>query len=434
MKDFISIILAAGEGTRMKSKVPKVLHLLCGRPMIDYVIDSAKDVGIKKIAVVLSKRHEQLEDYLKKDKTIKIVFQKKPLGTADAVISAKNLLGNSKTNVLLICADTPLVREETLRELINKHKESRSSCTMLTAFSDNPFGFGRILRDEYSKVYRIIEENDASFSQKQIREVNSGIYCFNSQDLLQALKYVEMNTKKKEYYLTDIIDVLYEQGKRINTSTCPDANEILGVNSRLDLSKANDMMRLRIIEKLMENGVAIIDPKTTFIKYGVLVGEETTIYPFTVIDPGVKIGSGCSIGPFCHLREGTVIKDKVVIGNFTEIVRSSIGKGTYFKHLGYLGDATVGEDVNIGAGTTIANFDGENKNQTVIKDRAFIGCDSVIVAPAKIGKGAVTGAGSVVTRFSNIKDKSVVVGVPAKPLVKSSPELIKKAKRKKKKR
>ena len=431
MKDFIiSIILAAGEGVRMKSKVPKVLHDICGRPMIDYVVGSVRGARLKKLFVVVNRQHEKLLDYLKKNKDIKTVFQKRPLGTADAVIAAKKFLGRAKVNILVVCADTPLVRKETLQALIHKHKERNSSCTILTTFLENSFGFGRILRDEYSKVYRIIEENDASFSQRQIREVNSGIYCFNSQDLLYALNHVKINTKKKEYYLTDVVEVLYKQNKKIDTYACSDGDEVLGINSRQDLSKANDIMRLRIIEEFLENGVAVLDPKTTFIKYGVSIGKETTIYPFTVIESGVKIGSSCSIGPFCHLREGTVIKDSTNVGNFTEIVRSSLGKGTYFKHFGYLGDASIGEGVNIGAGTTIANFDGENKNSTVIKDKAFIGCDTVVVAPARIGKGVITGAGSVITRSSNIKDKSVVVGVPARPLVKSSPKRKKKERNK----
>ena len=434
MKDFIGIILAAGEGRRMKSDVPKVLHNICGRPMIDYVVDSLKDVRLRKIFVVVNKKDKRLLDYLKKNKYVKPVFQNKPLGTADAISSVKKFLGKSKVNVLVICADTPLISKETLQVLMNRHKEIKASCTILTTFLDSPFGFGRILRDEYSKVYRIIEENDASLSQKQIKEINSGIYCFNSQDLSQALNHVELNPKKKEYFLTDVIGALYKQNKRIDTCVCSNADEILGINSRIDLSRANDIMRLRIIEELAEEGVSVVDPKTIFINYGVSIGKETTIFPFTVIDSGVKIGSGCSIGPFCHLREGTVIKDKNVVGNFTEIVRSSLDRGTYFKHFGYLGDATIGEGVNIGAGTTIANFDGEKKNSTVIKDKAFIGCDTVIVAPAKIGKGVITGAGSVITKSSNIKDKSVVVGVPAKLLTKSSPKRIKKTKNKKRKK
>lgn len=432
MKDFIGIILAAGEGTRMKSSVPKVLHHICGRPMVDYVIDAAKGAHLKKIFLVVNKQQNILLDYFRNNKRIKLVFQKKALGTADAVGSTKTYI-KSKANVLVLCADVPLITKETLTALVNKHKESKASCTMLTAFLDNPFGLGRIVRDAYSKVSNIVEENDANFSQKQIREINSGIYCFNSKDLFQTLDEVDINPSKKEYYITDVVEILYKQNKKIETYVCADADEALGINSRLDLSRANGIMRLRIIERLMNEGVAVVDPANTFINYGVSIGKETTIHPFTVIKSDVKIGNNCSIGPFCHLREGTIIKDNNTVGNFTEIVRSSLGEGVFFKHLGYLGDTSVGKKVNIGAGTVIANFDGTQKNRTVIKDGSFIGCDTVIVAPAKIGKGAITGAGAVVTKGSNIRDKSVVVGVPAKPLIKA-PQKIRKIKKVRKRR
>ncbi|MDD5292047.1 MAG: sugar phosphate nucleotidyltransferase, partial [Candidatus Omnitrophica bacterium] len=364
MRDFKGIILAAGEGTRMKSSVPKVLHAICGKRMIDYTIDSLRQLRLKKISVVVNKQHEQLQGYLKQYKDVKLSFQKKPQGTADAVSSAHKFLSGSKGQALIICADTPLVRKETLQALVDRHKESNASCTILTAFFENPSSFGRIIRDEYSKVCRIIEENDANLSQKQVKEVNSGIYCFKVQDLSQALNSVKLNAKKREYYLTDVVEVLYKENKRIETCICANANEVLGINSRMDLAKANDIMRMRIIEDFMQQGVNIIDPKTTFINHDVSIGKETAIYPFTVIESDVRIGDGCCVGPFSHLREGTVLKDNVVAGNFTEMVRSTIGEGTYCKHLSYLGDTTTGKGVNIGAGTVVANFDGKNKNKT----------------------------------------------------------------------
>lgn len=434
MKDFIGIILAAGQGVRMKSNLPKLLHNICGRPMVDYVIEAIRDLHLRKVYVVVNKRQEQLISYLKQNKGLKFIFQRKPLGTADAVKSAKGVLGTSKANTLIICADVPLLRKETLKSLMNKHKDTQSSCTILTAYLNNPSGYGRILRDEFSKVCRIIEENDATVSLKEIKEINSGIYCFKTKDLLEALNQVEINTKKQEFYLTDIVEILYQKGRKIDTYDCLDASEVFGINSQLGLSRVNDVMRLRIIEEFMQEGVRIISPQTTFIDHGSLIGKDTIIYPFTFIESNVKIGQNCSIGPFCRLRKGTVIKDNNKIGNFTEISRTSLGKGTYFKHFGYLGDATVGENVNIGAGTVIANYDGKNKNPTVIKDKSFIGCDTVIIAPAKIGKGAVTGAGSVITKSSNIKDNSVVAGVPARPLLKTSKIVGAKRKAKKPKR
>jgi bifunctional UDP-N-acetylglucosamine pyrophosphorylase/glucosamine-1-phosphate N-acetyltransferase len=422
MKDFIGIILAAGEGTRIKSSLPKVLHNICGRPMIDYVVDALQSVNIKKIVTIVNKKHDRVIEYLKRNKSVSVTIQKKAQGTADALMAAKKFLGKSKNNVLVICADTPLIKKETLQLLIQQHNERKSSCTILTTFFDSPTGLGRILRDQYSKVSRIIEENDATLSQKEIREINSGIYCFDSKDLLMALHEVEINQKKKEFYLTDVVEILYKMNKGIETYVCPEADEILGINSRADLSKANDLMRLSIIREIQEQGVNIVDPKTTFINHGVSLGQDTTIHPFTFIESGVKIGKNCSIGPFCHLREGSLVKDGAVVGNFTEMVRSSVGEETLFKHFGYLGDTSVGRKVNIGAGTVIANFDGEKKNSTVICDKSFIGCDTVIVAPAKIGKGVVTGAGAVITGNSNIKDNSVVVGIPARPLIKNKPE------------
>lgn len=422
MKDCIGIILAAGESTRMKSDLPKALHELCGRPMIEYVFDALAQAHVKRKAIVLSKKQEALLAYLKPKKDVKVIFQPRPLGTADALKSARSLIAKSKENTLVMCVDTPLVRKETLEALMAKHKETHASATMVTAYVDNPASLGRVVRDEFSKVCRIIEENDASFAQKQIKEINSGIYCFRAHELLSLLPEIAMNEKKKEFYLTDIIQLLYEHGKRIETCDCSDADEIIGINSRSELSKAGECMRLRIIEECMREGVTIVSPQTTFIHYGSVIGTDTVIHPFTFIEAGVRVGEQCSIGPFCRLRKGTVIKDKTQVGNFTEVNRSSIGKNSRMKHFGYLGDTSVGDSVNIGAGTVIANYDGQSKNRTVIKDKSFIGCDTVIVAPAVIGKGATTGAGTVVTRMSNIKDNSVVVGVPARPLAKKALE------------
>lgn len=419
MKDFTGIILAGGEGTRMKSSLPKALHNLCGRPIIDYVFDSLWGARLKKAAIVLGKKQEMLANYVKQKKVVKVVLQMRPLGTADALKSAQSFFAKSRDNILVMCVDTPLVRKETLLALMEKHKESRAVCTILTAHVENPFSFGRIVRDQFSKVCCIVEENDVSVSQKQIPEINSGIYCFKAQELLRALSSIEMNAKKKEFYLTDIVQKLYDQGKRIETCDCVDADEILGINSLCDLSKANDSMRFRIIEEFMRQGVTIVSPQTTFVNYGSTIGKDTTIYPFTFIESGVHVGGDCSIGPFCRLRKGTVIKEKSQVGNFTEVNRSSIGKNARVKHFSYLGDTSVGDSVNIGAGTVIANYDGKNKNRTIIKEGSFIGCDTVIVAPATIGKGVITGAGTVITRMSNIKDNSVVVGVPARILVKS---------------
>jgi len=419
MSNFSSLILAAGEGTRMKSKTTKVLHKICGRSMIDYVLEAIKGARIKKIAVVVNKEQDELLSYLNNEKGLKLVFQNKALGTGDAVKSAKDFLSKAKGHVLIICADVPLIKSSTINELIERHLDTNASCTILTAQFTDPSGFGRIVRDQFSKITKIVEENDANSAQKQIAEINSGIYCFKTHDLLDALSYIQLNHKKKEYYLTDVIQIMYEKTRKpVETCVLENADEILGINSRSYLAKAAQIMRLRIIENFLDNSVTIVDPKSTFIDSGVSIGMDTTVYPFTYIESNVKIGNYCSVGPFCHLREGTVLRDGAKLGNFSEAVRSTIGKNTLCKHLSYLGDVTIGDNVNIGAGTVIANYDGKNKNKTVIKDGAFIGSDTVIIAPTTIGKCAVTGAGSVVIKNSKIKDKSIVVGVPARLLEK----------------
>ena len=419
MKDFIALILAGGQGVRMKSDAPKVLHSICGRPMIDFVLDSVINNKPKKSFVVVGTHNKkELTDYflLTKRKSVKLILQKKPFGTADAVKSAKSKLRGSRGSILILCADTPLIRTETLKILTEHHLQTDANCTIMTAFLEDPCGLGRIVRDEFSKVKEIVEENDATEFQKRIKEINSGVYCFKIKDLVLAIDRIEKNEKKKEYYLTDIVRILYEEKKKIETFIYEDASECLGINSQSGLAKANSIMHQRIIEQFFEKGVFIADPQSTFIDYNVEIKKNTKIFPFTVIESDVEIGENCSIGPFCHLRPGTVIEDNTCIGNFTEIVRSSIGSDTLCKHFCYLGDTQVGKKVNIGAGSVVANFDGENKNTTVIKDGAFIGCDTVLVAPTKIGKGVVTGAGCVVTKKSDIKDGSVVVGVPARPL------------------
>jgi len=396
----------------MKSVIPKVLHPICGREMLGYVLDLVKDLKIRKTVVVLGHRHTEVRRFLKSG--MKVVVQKRLLGTADAVKQALPLLRNFKGTVLVLYADNPLLRKETIVKLLKYHRESNSDATLLTAQIDKPDGYGRILRDKYSSICGIAEDKDADEVQKDIGEINTGIICFNKNSLGSALKYVTPNNRKKEYYLTDIIEVLYKRGGLIDAVRIPDINEALGINSRADLARANAIMQLRINEAFMQKGITIVDPGSTFIGYGTRIGQDSTIYPFTVIERNVKIGRRCWVGPFAHLREGTELKDDVVVGNFIEVVRSSLGQKTLVKHFCYLGDSRIGRLVNIGAGCVTANFDGKKKNITLIKDRAFVGSDTVLIAPVEIGKNATTGAGSVVTK--SVKDKTVVAGVPARIL------------------
>ena len=300
--------------------------------------------------------------------------------------------------------------------MINHHSKNKLDCTFLTANLQKPKGYGRIRRDNYGRVVEIIEETDLTRMNEDIKEVNMGAYCFKAKSLFSALNKIKINKSKKEYYLTDAIGLLAQNSAKIEALDIDDTTQALGINSREDLAKASQIMRLRILKDFMANGVTIIDPLTTYIDNDVSIGQDTTVYPFTVIDSDVKIGKNCSIGPFCHLRPKTKVLDGAVVGNFTELNRSTIGSDTIMKHFGYLGDATVGNNVNIGAGTVTANYDGKNKCQTQIKDNAFIGSDTILVAPIKVGKAAITAAGCVVTKNKNVPDKAVVAGVPAKIL------------------
>lgn len=416
MKNIAVIILAAGKSTRMKSGIPKVLHPICGRPMLGYVLDLVYALKFKNIIAVLGHKHEDIKKLLKPG--IKVVRQKRLLGTADAVKEAMPLLKNFKGEVLILYADNPLLKKETIKKLLEHHIKNNLDATLLTAKMDKPAGYGRVLRDKYASISAIVEEKDADDFQKDIQEINTGIICFNKDRLNDSLKHVRPNNRKKEYYLTDTIAILYKKGFILDSVKINDINEALGINSRGDLAKANSIMRQRINEELMQEGITIVDPDSSFIGFGAKIGRDTTIYPFTVIESNVRIGKRCFIGPFVHLREGAHLGDDIMAGNFLEVVRSKISSGTLMKHLGYIGDSRIGRMVNIGAGTVTANFDGKKKNITVIKDKAFIGCDTVLVAPVKIGKRARTGAGCVVTKNKNVPDGTTVVGVPARILKK----------------
>ena len=412
MKTFKTIILAAGKGVRMKSDLPKVLHPVCGKPIIEYVLDIAKSLGSLKIYVVLGHKSEAVRKYLRRD--VVVVIQKKLLGTADAVKSAQHYFRGDKNDVLILSGDTPLLNKETIQSLLKRHRETKAACTFLTADVCNPQGYGRIIRSESGSVVAIREEMDTMAEEKEINEINVGAYCFRSTNLFQTIKEIKANEKKKEFYLTDIIGLLVDQGALIETVKTNDFKEGLGINTREDLAFAQSVLRRRILKNLMLQGVTIEDPDTTYIDSDVRIGRDTTIRPFTVIEEDVHIGDRCVIGPFCRIRPHSRIGNGIVLGNFTEVSRSTIGDETFMKHFSFLGDAIVGRRVNIGAGVVTANFDGKRKNITKILDGAFVGSDSILVAPVKIGKKATTGAGCVVTKGTTIPDGGVVVGVPAR--------------------
>ncbi len=409
------IILAAGEGTRFKSEVPKVLYELYGKTILQYVLNAVRAAGIGRPIVVVGHKASEVKNFLKGK--ARAVVQKRRLGTADAVKVAKDAL-SSVEDVLVLYGDNPLIKSESIRSLIKAHKLSGVSCTLLVTKLDDPTGYGRILRDPSNRIVGIVEDKEASPEQRRIREINAGAYCFKKGDLFDAIEKIKKSKVKKEYYLTDLIAVFADEAKRINAIQADDPNEAIGINSRGDLAKAHSILKERTISKLLNEGVTILSPQTTFIAPDVKIGKDTIIYPFVVIEKDVKIGKGCSIGPFCRIRRDTVLEDNVELGNFVEVVRSRIKSGTKAKHLTYLGDASIGKDVNVGCGTITANYDGKGKYRTTIGDGAFIGSGTVFVAPVKIGKGALTGAGCVVLRRRDVPAKSVVVGVPGKILKK----------------
>ncbi len=410
--DIAVIILAAGKSTRIKSETPKVLHSLCGRPMLGYVLDLVASLKPKQVVAVLGFKQELVRKAIPKG--VKVSIQRKLIGTADAVKTGLAALKGFKGTVLILYGDNPLLKKDSLKKLLDYHIENNVDATLLTAQLKKPSGYGRIIRDKVFSICGIVEEKDADELQKDIKEINTGIMVFKKESLFGNLKYIRANNRKKEYYLTDIIGILAKKNYLVDGVRLEDPQEALGINTRAELAKANSLMQERINQKLMQEGVTIIDPASTFINFGTKIGKDTVIYPFTVIERGVKIGKRCSVGPFAHLREAAELKDDVTAGNFIEMVRATIGAKTFVKHFSYIGDSSVGSCVNIGAGTVTANFDGIKKNNTVIKDKVNIGSDTVIVAPVKIGKSAVTGAGSVVIK--DIPDNTVVAGVPAKIL------------------
>ncbi len=414
MRTLHAIILAAGEGTRMKSETPKVLHPICGRPMIAYALDLAASAGVKQPIVVLGHGAEAIKAQLPKE--VKVVLQTKPLGTGDAVIAAKKALGTGGS-VLILYADTPLLRRTTVQKLIESHFKVSATATVLTAHLADPSGYGRVVRNEQGQISGIVEEAEANAATRAIREINVGPLVCQTQPLLDALAAVAAGPSKKEIYLTDIIShVARQEGTKIHATRAEEISEALGVNSRLELARAIGVIRERIVKAHLANGVTIEDPQTTSIDHGVTIGVDTVIHPNTVIESGVSIGKRCSIGPFARLRRGVSIAEDVRVGNFVELVRTKVGPRVRVNHMTYLGDATVEEQVNIGAGTITANYDGRQKHPTHIGKGAFIGSDTVLIAPVKVGAGAVTGAGSVIPKEHDVPAKGVVVGVPARPL------------------
>ena len=410
-----ALILAAGRGERMNSEIPKVLHEAAGVSLIGHVIEAVKKAGIKRIAVVVGRHSNSLRASLN---GAEIITQAKQLGTGHAVSQAHPHFRNWKGRLLILTADAPCIREETLRNFLEFHRQNQSTASILTAEVANPYGYGRILR-RGDQVVGIREELDANAKEREILEINSGIYAFDSQALFHQLREIKRNKKKKEYYLTDVIELLVKAGKPVRALRVSDPSEVLGVNTRQELAMVNQILNQRELERHSKAGVTILEPAQTYIAKGVRIGRDTLIHPFTWIERGVVVGSRCEIGPFAKIRSGSKIGDDTVIGSFVEIVRTKVGKKTFVKHLSYLGDAAIGNQVNVGAGTVTANFDGRKKQKTFVQDGAFLGCNTVLVAPVTVGKRAKTGAGAVVCARQRIPAGKTVIGIPAKLMKKS---------------
>ena len=423
-----AVVLAAGKGTRMKSKIPKVLHSVCGLPMIRQVLQAVGSIGTVKTVVVVGYQGDEVARELGQD--VEVAVQKEQLGTAHALLSTELLFNDFSGNILVLCGDTPLVTPQTLTELVDFHATSLSAATVLTAKMEDPTGYGRVIRDEFDRVVKIVEQKDASPAELRVQEINTGIYCFRTEFLFNALKDISTNNAQGEYYLTDIIQLYVSQGRLVRAMTVVDVTEIQGINDRIHLAKAEAVLRRRVLDKLMMDGVTIIDTASTFIDQTVEIGADTIIYPFTYIEGNSIIGSDCVIGPqtrladvqvgngveilnsvvlkskigdrsyvgpFAYIRPETVIGSEVKVGDFVEIKKCNIGNKSKIPHLSYIGDTEIGESVNVGAGTITCNYDGVSKHPTFIENGAFIGSNTNLVAPVKVGADAVIGAGSTIT-------------------------------------
>ncbi|HEY8182430.1 MAG TPA: bifunctional UDP-N-acetylglucosamine diphosphorylase/glucosamine-1-phosphate N-acetyltransferase GlmU [Thermoanaerobaculia bacterium] len=424
------IIMAAGLGTRMKSRTVKVLHRAAGRPLIDYVVDLAQQVSGRPPIVVVGHQHEAVEQHL--GDRARYALQEKQLGTGHAVQQAMLSLDGKDKRILILSGDVPLTRPETLQHLIDEHERSGNALTLVTMQLDHPALYGRIVRDANGGVQRIVEARDADEKQKQIREVNAGIYLFDGQALSDNLRRLSTNNAQGEYYLTDLIAMLRDSGKRVGALQLDDPVEAFGVNSRAELASVESEIQRRVVAKLMAEGVTFRNPETVVIDSMVAIGSDTVIYPFVTIEGNTRIGTGCviepgvhlhnvtigndvhvktgtvaedsvideesTVGPYAHLRPGTRLGKHVKVGNFVETKKAIFGEGSKASHLSYIGDAKVGADVNIGAGTITCNYDGVNKNETVLEDGVFIGSDTQLVAPVRVGRGAYVGAGSTITK------------------------------------
>ncbi len=399
--DIKAVILAAGKGTRMKSETtPKVLHEIMGKTLLGYVLDNVKNLTSEEF-VIVGHHADEVEKYVKDNyENAKTVLQTPQLGTGHAVSMVCPELENYDGLVLILCGDTPLIKEETLKKFVEFHKSQHSDLTVMSTIFENPTNYGRIIREADNSLRCIVEEKDATSEQKLVKEVNAGIYCLNWSKIKPAFSQLKSNNAQGEYYLTDIISWGKAQNLNVNAYILEDSDEIYGINSRINLAQATKMMNRRNLEKYMLNGVTIVDPESTWISEDTQIGQDTIIYPATYIEGKNIIGKNCKIGPCAHLRGGVEVCDNVKVGNFVEVKKSKISSNTNVGHLSYIGDSELGEHVNIGAGTITANYNPltKEKSKTILKDNVKVGSNSVLVAPVTVEEGANIGAGGIITK------------------------------------
>ena len=433
-----AVVLAAGKGTRMKSRLYKVLHPVGGKPMVQHVVDQIEKVHVDQIVTVIGHGAEKVKDQLGEE--VEYVLQEEQLGTGHAVMQTEDLLGAMEGTTLVVCGDTPLISAETMEALIGHHEKENAKVTLLTAHAEDPFGYGRVIRNEDGTVSKIVEHKDASIYEQAIQEINTGTYCFDNKALFEALKQVTNDNVQGEYYLPDVIEIVKDQNETVAAYQTPAFEETIGVNDRVALSEAERLMKQRINTQHMKNGVTIIDPQQTYITSDVKIGQDTVIYPGTVLSGETTIGEDCvigpnteiqdsqignetvikqsvvhdsevgnkvAIGPFAHIRPKSELGDDIKIGNFVEVKKSKMDHGSKASHLSYIGDAEIGKNVNLGCGSITVNYDGMNKHLTKVEDGAFIGCNSNLIAPVTVGENAYVAAGSTITE--NVPGESLSI-------------------------
>ncbi|PKR77500.1 bifunctional UDP-N-acetylglucosamine diphosphorylase/glucosamine-1-phosphate N-acetyltransferase GlmU [Halalkalibacillus sediminis] len=438
MSNRFAVVLAAGKGTRMKSDLYKVLHSVCDKPMVQHVVDQLNELKLDQIITIVGHGAEKVKDQL--GEQTEYALQEEQLGTGHAVQMAEPYIGGRQGTTVVVCGDTPMLTSKTIDELMKHHEQEDAKVTVLTTEMDDPSGYGRVIRSSDHSVDRIVEDKDASSDEKQVKEINTGTYCFDNELLFDALNNVSNDNAQGEYYLPDVLEIAKKQGDKVSAYSTPRSEETIGVNDRVALAKAEVLMKRRTNERLMREGVTIVDPDNTYIGTDVKVGTDTVIQPGCVIQGDTQIGSNVeigphteikdsaigdgthikqsvvtdsrvgkdvSIGPFAHIRPASDIHDQVKIGNFVEIKKTSMAKNSKASHLSYLGDAEIGKDVNVGCGSITVNYDGKEKHKTIIEDGAFIGCNSNLVAPVKIEKGAYVAAGSTITK--DVPEKSLSI-------------------------